>query len=71
MAFPYDLPSFAPTLLASFVKHFHVHAVKTTVTKTIQDFKSMHQDRWTDFKLKFSKDQLDDLEGAGAAHYFS
>jgi hypothetical protein len=42
------------------------------VTKTVQMFKRTHQDRWeTDYKHRFSREQLEDLQGAGAAHYFS
>ena len=42
------------------------------VTKTVQMFKRTHQDRWeADYKHRFSREQLEDLQGAGAAHYFS
>ena len=47
-------------------------SMKDTVTKTMQLFKVTHQDRWeTEFKAEFSRSQLEDLQGAGAAHYFS
>ena len=71
MTFPYDLPSFMPSLLSSITKHIHIPAMKDTVTKAIQDFKRTHQDNWDEFKTKFTHDQLDDLQGAGAAHYFA
>lgn len=71
LAFPYDLPTFMPALLTSFVKHIQIPALKDVVAKTIQDFKRTHQDRWEDFKQTFTHDQLADLQGAGAAHYFS
>ena len=45
--------------------------VKSQITKTIQLFKRTHQDRWEEYQLKFSTEQLADLQGAGAAHYFS
>mmetsp|Transcript_16918 Transcript_16918/g.25509 ORF Transcript_16918/g.25509 Transcript_16918/m.25509 type:complete len:939 (+) Transcript_16918:3165-5981(+) len=71
LLFPYDLPEYMPALLTSFVRHATTQSVKETVVRTIQDFKRTHQDRWDEFKLHFSHDQLDDLQGAGAAHYFS
>jgi L-rhamnose mutarotase len=45
--------------------------MKLTVMKTIQEFKRTHQDRWDEFKEKFNKAQLEDLQGAGAAHYYA
>jgi len=49
-----------------------VCVVCVVVTKTVQMFKRTHQDRWeTDYKHRFSREQLEDLQGAGAAHYFS
>lgn len=71
LAFPFDLPSYVPALLAAVVRHESQPAMKDLVTRTVQDFKSTHQDRWEEFKLGFSREQLEDLQGAGAAHYFS
>jgi hypothetical protein len=71
LTYPYDLPAFMPPLLASLVKHKSVPAVQATVLKTVQLFKRTHQDRWEDFKVLFSADQLEDIQGAGAAHYYS
>jgi hypothetical protein len=70
-SFPFDLPDFMPDLVTSLSKHSGSSAVQDTVKKCIQDFKSTHQDRWNDFKQSFTHDQLDDLQGAGAAHYYS
>lgn len=72
-ASPYDLPSYMPALLTSFVRHVHSPSpLNETVTKAVQMFKRTHQDRWdNDYKDKFSREQLEDLQGAGAAHYFS
>lgn len=70
-AFPYDMPSFLPALLSSFVKHINISHLQTVVKDTIQMFQKTHQDRWNDFKKEFSYEQLSDLQGAGAAHYFS
>lgn len=54
------------------VRHATFGPLKTTVTDTIKEFRLSHQDRWeSDFKSYFSREQLEDLEGAGAAHYFS
>lgn len=71
MLFPYDLPEFVPALLTSFVRHGTIPYLKDTVMRTVQEFKRTHQDRWNDFKTSFTQDQLDDIQGAGAAHYFS
>lgn len=69
---PYDLPAFTPTLLASFLRHGHYYDVnKQLIMKTMQSFKQTHQDRWEEFKKYFTNEQLDDLQGAGAAHYFA
>ena len=71
-AFPYDMPHFAASLLVSVLRHNSVPFFQDTVTKTIQDFKRTHQDRWDDcFKYLFTKEQLDDLQGAGAQTYFT
>lgn len=71
-AFPYDLPVFAPSLLLSLLGHINVAFFHDTVTRTVQDFKRTHQDRWDDeFKKSFSRDQLDELQGAGAQTYFT
>ena len=71
MSSPYDLPAYMPNLVCSLVRHITNTALKDTITKTIQMFKMSHQDRWEEYKLKFSREQLEDLQGAGAAHYFS
>ena len=71
-AFPYDLPQFCPSLLISVIRHLNVSAFHDTVAKTVQEFKRTHQDKWDEeFKTYFTADQLADLQGAGAAHYFS
>lgn len=73
LATPYDLPSYMPSLITSFVRHATTSsAMSDTVTKTMQLFKATHQDRWdTDFKACFTREQLEDIQGAGAAHYYS
>ena len=71
-AFPYDLPQFIPSLLISLIRHMNISAYHDTVARTVQDFKRTHQDKWdADFKAYFTSEQLEDLQGAGAAHYFS
>ena len=42
-ALPYDLPSFLPALITSFVRHVGVPSLKDTVTRTVQMFKRTHQ----------------------------
>ena len=71
LLFPYDLPHYMATLVTSFVRHSPTQAVKETVVRTVQEFKRTHQDRWDEFKKQFTAEQLEDLQGAGAAHYFS
>ena len=68
---PYDLPHYCAALLTSFVRHATTQAVKEIVMRTVQEFKRTHQDRWDEFKKEFTVEQLEDLQGAGAAHYFS
>jgi hypothetical protein len=72
MTMSYDVPDYLPNLVTSFLRHVHYSDVlKSQITKTIQLFKRTHQDRWEEYQLKFSTEQLADLQGAGAAHYFS
>lgn len=71
LLYPYDLPQYIPLLLTSFVRHSSNQFMKDTIMKTVQDFKRTHQDRWSEFQGYFTREQLDDLQGAGAAHYFS
>lgn len=72
LATPYDLPAaYLPALLTSFVRHASIPSLKILVTRTVQLFKQTHQDRWEEFKLAFTTDQLDELQGTGAAHYYS
>jgi hypothetical protein len=71
LATPYDLPSYVPALVTSFVRHAAFPTLKDPVTRTVQLFKRTHQDRWEEFKRAFSTDQLDELQGTGAAHYYS
>lgn len=72
LATPYDMPStYVPALLTSFVRHAATPSLKDIVTRTVQLFKGTHQDRWDEFKTAFTTDQLDELQGTGAAHYYS
>jgi hypothetical protein len=69
---PYDLPAYLPALLVSFLRHAHYHdSSKQLTTKTMQVFKQTHQDRWEEFQKLFTAEQLEDLQGAGAAHYYA
>jgi len=71
LAFPYDLPEFTPQLLCNLSRHAATPALKETVTRAVQDFKRTHSDRWEEFKARFTADQLEDLQGAGAMSYYS
>lgn len=62
LTLPYDLPSYLPSLLTSLLRHVTVPAFKDTVTKTVQLFRLTHQDRWDEFQLLFSREQLEDLQ---------
>lgn len=69
---PYDLPSYLPALLASFIRHSNYYdSSKQLIMKTMQLFKRTHQDRWEEFKKLFTSEQLEDLQGVGAAHYYA
>lgn len=69
---PYDLPTYLPALVTSFLRHnIQYDLFKAMITKTIQLFKRTHQEYWEDFKTFFNTEQLSDLQGAGAAHYYT
>lgn len=70
LSFRYDLPSFLPSLAASVARHMGAAPVQDLVTKTVQEFRASHQDRWDQFKREFKQEELDDLQGAGAAHWY-
>lgn len=71
LSFPYDLPQFMPALISSLAKHNNVISVSETVSKCVQDFKRTHSDRWEEYKLTFTQDQLNDMAGTGIASYIS
>lgn len=71
MSRPYDVPAYLPPLITSFLRHSYYDATRTILLRTIQLFKRTHQDRWEDLQKNFSAEQLEDLQGAGAAHYFA
>jgi hypothetical protein len=70
LAFPYDLPSFVPSLLSAFMRHTSFPGSIEQVMNTAQEFRVSHQDRWDEFKLHFRQEQLDALKGAGSQSYF-
>jgi hypothetical protein len=72
LAFPYDMPPFIPQLLSCVVRHSGASAaLKATISRTVLEFKRTHQDRWSEFKVMFTNDQLDSLTGASQVSYFS
>ena len=71
LAFPYDLPVFMPALVSSLVQHMASPAAKDTISRTVLEFKRTHQDRWEEFKVLFTQDQLDSLISASQISYFS
>jgi len=69
---PYDLPVYLPPLISSFLRHNNQYdQLKSIITKTMKLFKRTHQDCWEDFKTLFNNEQLSDLQGVGAAHYYT
>lgn len=71
LSFPYDLPSFMPSLITSLIKHSCITSVSDTVSKCMQEFKRSHSDRWEEFKESFSHEQLNDMAGTGIVSYIS
>lgn len=74
LARPYDLPSFTPAVLSSLLRHSCTNndTIKSILQRVVQDFRTSHQDHWErDLRAKFTSEQLEDLQGAGAAHYFA
>ena len=69
--FPLDLPECIPSLLSAVVRLSSISSLKSTISRAVQEFKKSHQDRWDEFTGIFTKEQLEDIQGAGAAHYFS
>jgi hypothetical protein len=71
LSFPYDLPSFMPLLLTCFVRHRTTPSLKTTISKTVLEFKRTHQDRWEELKDLFTRDQLDSIDSASSLSYMA
>jgi hypothetical protein len=74
LARPYDLPAFIPLVISSLLRHSSTgnDIVKSIIQRTVQEFRASHQDHWEqDLRHKFTAEQLEDLQGAGAAHYFA
>ena len=68
----FDIPTFFPALIASFLRHMAHDATRRIITRTVSVFRESHQERWeSDLSRKFTSDQLSELQGAGAAHYFA
>jgi len=71
LSLPYDLPAFGPALVAALVQHSDTPGLSQVVKKTVLDFKRTHQDRWEEFKGRFSNEALADLSGASDISYLS
>lgn len=63
-AFPYDVPSWMPELLAGVLAE-HVSnsdtVISSTIRKTAQDWRRTHQDSWSENIHKFNEEQLSEL----------
>jgi len=58
-AYPYEVPSFVPSILVELEAHLHApQPVPKTVKTTLQEFKRTHTDNWEEHKKKFTEDQL-------------
>lgn len=71
LSLPYDLPAFGPALVAALVQHSDTPGLSQVVKKTVLDFKRTHQDRWQEFKGRFSTEALADISGASDISYLS
>ncbi len=71
LSYPFDVPEFIPRLLTSLVRHSSFTTFQSPIARCIQQFKRSHQDRWEEFQKQFTREQLEDIQGAGSAHYFS
>jgi hypothetical protein len=63
MAYPYNVPSWCPALIAD-VLSLHAYdpvPISTTVRKCASSFKESHQDTWAEDSLRFDEDQLSAL----------
>ncbi|KAL4185907.1 hypothetical protein AMTRI_Chr10g8130 [Amborella trichopoda] len=73
LSVPYEIPSWLPdtiTLLARFVGE--PSPVKSTVTKTIAEFRRTHADTWSIQKDCFTEDQLEVLtDSSSSSSYFA
>eukprot|EP01034_Spumella_vulgaris_P023712 gene23712-29960_t len=56
-----------PALVTTLARHLTTRSVNTLIVKTVQTFRMSHQDRWeSDFKARFTHDQLDALQGVSS-----
>jgi len=73
LSVPYDLPSWLPdiiTLLAHFIGE--PSPIRSTVMKTIAEFRRTHADTWAIQKDSFTEDQLEVLaDSSSSLSYFS
>lgn len=72
-AFPYNVPSWCPALIAD-VLSVHMYdpvPISSTVRKCASSFKETHQDTWAEDCLRFNEDQLSALTAvlAGSSYY--
>ncbi|XP_078162594.1 proteasome activator subunit 4-like isoform X3 [Carex rostrata] len=73
LSVPYDMPSWLPnyvTLLAQFITE--PYPTRSTVTKTVAEFKRSHADTWDIQKNAFTEEQLEVLANTSlSASYFA
>nr|PNR33085.1 hypothetical protein PHYPA_025028 [Physcomitrium patens] len=73
LSVPYDMPSWLPEMVTQLVAFSREPApVRSTVSKTIAEFRRTHSDTWSFQKAAFSDDQLEVLSDlTSSASYFA
>jgi proteasome activator subunit 4 len=72
LSMPYDMPSWLPEMVTQLAKFSKEPApMRTTVTKTIAEFRRTHFDTWSFQKAAFTEEQLEVLTDlTNSASYF-
>ena len=74
MSHPYDIPSWMPEVLVAMIPAAHdKHPIKTTVTKTLGDFRTTHENESHEsLRLAFDEETWESMQAVGSqASYFT
>jgi len=73
LSVPYDMPSWLPEMVTQLIAFNREPApIRSTVTKTIAEFRRTHSDTWSFQKSSFSEEQLEVLSDlTSSASYFA